>query len=107
MQIENTQRGFGRGEFKDLYGDECSIQKSSLATEDAIWLGISKAKPIIMASKVVEGGTGWVDYPIHEDVFIGTRMHLNQELAKELILQLQNFVDTGDLLYVQGSEENG
>lgn len=34
-----TARGFRIGEFRDRYGQECSIQESSLATENAIWLG--------------------------------------------------------------------
>lgn len=36
---EKTERGFSRVDFDDLYGDRCSLQKSSLASEDAIWLG--------------------------------------------------------------------
>ena len=40
MEINKSQRGFGIGEFKDLNSQKCSIQQSSLATEDAIWLGI-------------------------------------------------------------------
>lgn len=44
-----TQRGFLRGEFTDRYGVKCSIQKSSLATEDAIWLGIDEIELKILA----------------------------------------------------------
>jgi hypothetical protein len=42
--LEKNQRGFDCGKFTDLYGEECSIQKSSLATSDTIWLGIDKPK---------------------------------------------------------------
>lgn len=45
-----TDRGFALADFKDLYGKSCSIQKSSLATIDAIWLGINVAEPMILAS---------------------------------------------------------
>ena len=38
--MKRTQRGFAYDEFEDLYGAKCSIQKSSLATDDAIWFGI-------------------------------------------------------------------
>lgn len=48
-KIEHTERGFRIAKFTDRYGDECSLQKSSLATEDCIWFGISQVKPIIMA----------------------------------------------------------
>jgi hypothetical protein len=34
-----TERGFRAGTFRDRYGQECSIQESSLAGEYAIWLG--------------------------------------------------------------------
>lgn len=63
-------RGFMRAEFKDLYGEVCSIQKSSLATEHAIWLGLDQT---------------------------GYRMHLNQEMAGELWQVLKRFAETGEL----------
>ncbi len=63
-----NDRGFLKGKFKDLYGYDCSIQKSSLATQDCIWLGCK-----------------------------GNRMHLTQDMAAELIPLLQHFVETGDL----------
>jgi hypothetical protein len=99
IEMKKTQRFFDYGEFTDYYGVKCSIQKSSLATDDAIWLGVNDPEPKILASKVMEGGrgTGWVKYPIHEDVFINTRMHLSREQVAELIPILQKFVDTGDI----------
>jgi hypothetical protein len=36
---KRTERGFYYIEFKDEYNNECSIQKSSLATKDCIWFG--------------------------------------------------------------------
>lgn len=47
---DKTNRGFAIGTFKDHYGTECSIQKSSLATEEAIWFGVTDANPQIMAT---------------------------------------------------------
>lgn len=35
-----TQRGFSIIRFLDRYGQECSLQESSLATEPAVWLGV-------------------------------------------------------------------
>ncbi len=90
-----TCRGFTYGKFQDLYNQACSIQESSLATEHAIWLGVDDAIPKILASKIIQGGTGWAEYPIPDDVHITTRMHLDQLMAKELIKELQRFVDTG------------
>jgi len=47
MEVSKTERGFSKISFTDRYGDLCSLQKS-LATEDAIWLGIDKAKPTVV-----------------------------------------------------------
>lgn len=70
-----SSRGFFFYVFKDIYGAECSISESSLATKAAIWLGQG------MCDKCKEP----------------TRMHLDQKLAKHLIPLLQHFVDTGEL----------
>ena len=58
---------------------DCSIQKSSLATEDCIWLGCDH-------ETVDPKGT-----------LCGARMHLTQSMAADLIPLLQHFVDTGEL----------
>ena len=97
MKIMHTNRGFPFIGFADHYGVMCTLQKSSLASDDAIWFGVEDANPIIMASKVLEGGTGWVKYPIHPDVYINTRMHLTREQVAELLPHLQRFVDTGEI----------
>ena len=51
MKTEPNARGFATGKFKDAYGINCSIQKSSAALEDCIWLGVDDANPQIRASK--------------------------------------------------------
>ena len=65
-----TQRGFTVFSFKDRYDEPCSIQKSSLATEDAIWFGLDKDNQ---------------------------RMHLTQDQVKSLLPILQTFAETGEL----------
>lgn len=97
MEITKTHRGFSLYKFTDFYGVQCSIQKSSLATDDAIWIGVDNADPKIMASKVMENGTGWVKYPIPEDVLLTTRMHLKREQIVEMLPILQKFVETGEI----------
>lgn len=79
MKSKTTNRGFERIDFKDFSNEPCSIQESSLATDYAIWLGCD-----------------------HETMDpqgrpCGSRMHLSQALAAELIPLLQRFVDTGYL----------
>jgi len=68
IEIAMTQRGFLRGEFVDRYGEQCSIQESSLATEAALWLGVDER-----------------------------RMHLTQGMAASLVPLIAHFVDTGQL----------
>lgn len=92
-----TARGVGLIEFKDFYDADCNIQESSLASENAIWLGINDVNPLIMASQTKEGGTGWVKYPIPKEVLLTTRMHLTQEQVKKLLPILQAFAETGKL----------
>ncbi len=91
MEINKTQRGFDFIEFVDRYGEKCSIQKSSLATEDAIWFGIDNVDPQVMGAK------GWEKYPIPSDVLLNARMHLTQQMVIDLLPTLIKFAETGDL----------
>lgn len=47
-----TQRGFMLGEFRDLYGQDCSIQESSLATVNAIWFGVGGCRMHLTVDQV-------------------------------------------------------
>lgn len=62
MNIKNwyTNRGFKIITFDDDYDIKCSIQKSSLAEEDKIWIGVDDANPQILASKINPGQTGYL-----------------------------------------------
>lgn len=73
LDFRPTLRGFWRAEFQDRYGCACSLQESSLATEDAIWLGVDRSG----------------DVP--------SRMHLVQEQAAALWPLLKRFAETGSL----------
>ena len=86
-----TARGFELLYFCDDNGDLCDIQRSSSALEDKIWLGTHSPEPKIMASKTPEGGTGWVDYQLPEDVLINHRMHLTRKQSISLGLKLLKF----------------
>lgn len=97
LDIETTLRGFSHAKFTDRYGEQCSIQKSSLASEDCIWLGLDDVTPQILASKIIEGGTGWAKLPLPDDVHIHSRMHLTREQVAALLPALQRFVQTGEI----------
>lgn len=87
LKIEQTHRGFDFAKFDDLYGDHCSIQKSSLAFQDAIWLGVDTTPDGLEL--------GPTD-PI-SGRHIGARMHLTQEMVAALLPLLQKFVETGEI----------
>lgn len=106
MNYKKTERGFRYIEFNDLYGEKCSIQKSSLATDDAIWIGIDDANPQVMASKTAKGGTGWVPYKIPDDVLLSTRMHINREQAESIVDILNHFIECGELPTSKDSTHN-
>lgn len=73
--LKENSRGFMVGTFIDRYQAKCSIQESSLATEDCIWLGVDSD-------------------PHNVDVSWG-RMHLTQEMVQALLPILQEFAETG------------
>jgi len=104
MKDSKTHRGFDISEFTDRYGDRCSLQKTSLAFEDTIWLGISDVNPKIMATDAIRLGidnkgevNGWVKYDIPDEVLLSSRMHLTREMVAELLPYLQKFVETGEI----------
>jgi len=83
IKKHTTERGFSRDEFADLYGQKCSLQDSSLATQAAIWLGVD------------------VDLEGKE---VNNRMHLSQNMVRQLLPILQRFVETGS---VGEEDDNG
>lgn len=103
MKFSTTRRGFALIEFDDRYDNPCEIQKSSLATEDAIWFGVGDAKPQVMAIHAASVGvqtdekTGWVPYSFPAAISLNTRMHLTREQVAQLLPALKHFVDTGEL----------
>lgn len=93
LRMTKTGRGFAIGKFEDYYGHECSLQKSSLADVDCVWLGVNDPN-----AKIQPGdGTGWHPYPLPDNVQVTTRMHLSREQVKALLPALRHFVRTGEL----------
>lgn len=106
-----TCRGFELKYFKDVYNTDCSIQESSLADDDCIWLGVHTAKVKVMWSnkdKFNEAhlekidpeqgyNCGWYDVVFPEEFLVESRMHLNKKQAKWLIKELQYFIKNGCL----------
>ena len=103
MKKMKTGRGFAIINFEDQYGASCSLQKSSIATEDTVWLGPNDPNLQVMASKAKELGinteatAGWIPYPVPDDVSARTRMHLSQDQAREIAEVLLYFAENGEL----------
>lgn len=68
IEWKNSERGFTIGRFRDRYNARCSIQESSLATENCIWLGCDETA----------GGEP-------------ARMHLTRDMVSALLPVLQHF----------------
>jgi len=102
-----TIRGFVYNKFTDRNNIPCSIQKSSIATENCIWLGVDNVQPKILAQDAIKLGLkerenndndwGWIEYKVPKEVLFNDRMHLTQDMVKELLPLLQKFAETGEL----------
>ena len=100
-------RGFSRMDFTDMYGEQCSLQKSSLATEDAIWLGINEPRIMEFYPSPRETDEAWFDvtqeamekvkHRPQNEISLHGRMHLTRDMVKVLLPYLYNFVKRGEL----------
>lgn len=101
MRIKKTKRGFALAEFKDTKGVECSIQKSSAAGMDCIWLGANKLG--ISEFVACRQPNAWEERPEFDEHkmehhFVGNnRMHLSRKQVAKLLPILQKFVETGNI----------
>lgn len=97
-----TARGFDIITFTDSYGCKCELQKSSIATEDRIWLGVGEEKITYRTKDQI----GWSDMSFDElkqklncdELIIHNRMHLTQDMVRELLPYLQRFVKQGEII---------
>lgn len=98
MKNTPTERGFSRYEFTDFNGEPCSLQQSSIATEDCIWLGCNE-----IGLKQFEPGLGWSDINLPDEGIYGksyvanNRMHLSRKEVEQLLPLLEKFVNEGEI----------
>lgn len=117
MKIKKTARGFTYYEFKDSNGEKCSLQKSSSACEEKIWLGIDEAKIMEFYPAPRETDDSWLEIP-EEEVeaklkhrpqnsiyYKNQRMHLTRKQVKKLLPILQRFVEIGEISECEGNDE--
>lgn len=101
---DKTIRGFDYIEFEDDNGMTCSLQKSSSALEDKIWLGgHAKIKEFYPPPR--ETDESWFELedlsPLkhrpQNEIHVFSRMHLTRKHVKKLLPHLEKFVETGEI----------
>jgi hypothetical protein len=98
-KLKTTSRGFNFREFTDRSGIKCSIQKSSLADEDAIWLGADEIG--LKEFVAYRQPNAWEDVNLEQTqshhYVANNQMHLTRQQVKKLLPILTYFVEAGDL----------
>lgn len=98
MKRKTTGRGFALYSFKDSKGVKCSVQKSSSAMRDCIWLG---ADDIGLQEFIAFRNPAWQEVELERSLehhyVANNRMHLTQKQVKALLPILKEFAKTGDL----------
>ena len=102
IELTETNRGFKIGGFTDRYGETCSLQESSIATEGCIWLGIDNPTLTLFETEQLgkyrqvtdkEAGAALGGFKLSASC----RMHLTQDMVKALLPALQHFAETSYL----------
>jgi hypothetical protein len=120
-----TRRGFSLVSFDDANGHKCSLQQSSLIGDSDremdnpgssyVWLGVDDPEPVIMKTIARALGmqlppgevSGWMPYPIPEEVQFTTRMHLDRQQVIGLIQRLDCWLRTGSFADGAGVQSAG
>ncbi len=97
-EVSVSDRGLERVTFADSYDTACVLACSS-AVVPAVWLGLDKVTPRILAREAHKHGvmtaetTGWVDFPVPSEVLMSARMHLRREQVEGLVWRLQQWLE--------------
>lgn len=107
MQQTHTARGFDLINFEDRNGCKCSLQKSSLADEDCVWLGMDEPDIKEFYPYPRETDESWFEVTKEDlnklkhrpqnEIHCFSRMELNREQVAELLPYLQRFVEIGEI----------
>lgn len=89
MTNDTTTRGFKLCTLTDNYGNEFTLQKSSIATDDMLWVGIPHPDVAV--------GPPWRKFDLPENAIIHSRAHITREQARGIAMALLVFAETGDL----------
>lgn len=95
MELGTTNRGFVIIKFKDDHNNECSLQKSSNALEDCVWLGIDNPRLTVFEDDKMEK---YITTKLPQNWTVDSRMHLTRDQVTKLLPLLKSFSETGELL---------
>ena len=95
LEVSFTGRGFGLIQFTDKNQEPCSLQKSSSAFTEAIWLGRSELS-VMKFHPNTENPWREVDFSDGQYVS-NNRMHLTQLQVAMLLPILIKFVESGEI----------
>lgn len=84
LKLNFNGRGYAYVDFKDVYGQECSLQQSS-GIDPGLWIGVDNTGPNIAGPQ----GT--------RNEYVSCRMLLNPDQAKALIPILVRFAESGSI----------
>lgn len=87
LKVTRTERGFEIGTFVDDYGQACSLQQSSNAERDCLWLGCDEGQ--------------------HIEGRCLARMHLTTDHARMLIKHMRAWLTTGSIAAARASGGEG
>lgn len=90
VEAGTNERGFAYIEFEDKNRQECSLQLSSAADEESIWLGCTTGVHYDVNTRVTELPSDSVNKCL-------ARMHLTRTQAAWLARQLRHFVKHGEI----------
>jgi len=109
-EIEHTDRGFELIRFDDANGEACSLQQSSSATEERVWLGHVSERAHLGRGQVealVSHLLRWMETgsfgpktvaghcePFEFEDSVGEVCSVKREQAEDLIARLQEYVRT-------------
>lgn len=94
MEIKKTSRNFDYGKFEDINRNQCSLQASSLATDDAIWLGIDDPELVVFEN---DSRGAYIKTVMPRNFSVNARMHLNRDQVALILPRLISFAENGTL----------
>lgn len=92
MRVKKNKKGLNVIEFKDFYGEECTMEETSFTGDRTLWIGCNNANP-----KFFTVENGWKPVHMPEKYVANTKMHLSRKQVEKMLPHLIKFVETGHI----------